>query len=954
MILTGRLLMLDFHIWILVSMRKNAPWLVVSVVLALQAFSASATTIVPAADPGELAHDSHAVFLARAGTSRVIERSNYMSTATELEVVLVIKGLLTPGDVVESVVPGGIKDGRGWAVAGTPNFEPGKVYLLFADQDPRGRWQPRLMADSVLRREIAKDGSAVLVPLEEASHLNRVAANGTSAALVPAAVAERPFIDALERKLAGETGWSWEPMIADASVGEFALKSVPGGCAFMEDTGGTRNIRWNRWDSGGSALVIRAEDDGDSSVAGGGFSEVSSAISRWNSDPDPTSINLSYGGTTNFSFGSCASGNLNDFPPAGNNIVVFNDPCSDIADLSGCSGTLGFGGPYFGSTHSFDGTSWWTASSLFVVVNNGAGCLSGNGYELMITHEIGHGLGFDHVADGSALMNASCCNNHNSTDIMCAQYAYPVAATPTPAPPTATPTPTITPGGPTNTPTHTPTSTSTSTPTATPGGPTNTPTPTPTTGGPTNTPTPTSTPTPTGGGGEEQTKVTVPVVVHSEGVGGTSWRSDVFVSNQNLSSQTLRFTYQTPAKASFKVTKTLTGFATLLLQDLVKDLFHAGDGKGPLEVEILHGGKVLPVVVSRAYAEGQFGNLGSGLPADVVPSTDVVSMPGLLHDDDFRTNIAVTAGAELTWATFELYRGSNGLVVGGVQRKIEAGEQSQWSIKKLFGDVAQQGVPMSVRVTLTKPGIVYASMVDNDSTDSAVFLGKKPGSSWVVPVVARIPGAGGTFWSSSVAIWNTTGNTAWVDLEYLPEKTNNLGGGQFAASIKFNPYQSRNIDDVLLDKFGITNGKGVLVVESTRQITVSSRVFTDCQTCPDGGSSGNGVRSVPVSAFASGNTVLPGVRLLDGFRSNIGVVSGDKTVHFTFDLRGAGGTLRATAFKSIPPRTMQQWSVGKLFGNDFVEPDPAGSIVVKAAQPYLTYMTVIDGTSQDPVFVMPQ
>jgi hypothetical protein len=418
----------------------------------------------------------------------------------------------------------------------------------------------------------------------------------------------------------------------------------------------------------------------------------------------------------------------------------------------------------------------------------------------MITHEIGHGLGFDHVADGSALMNASCCNNHNSTDIMCAQYAYPVAATPTPAPPTATPTPTITPGGPTNTPTHTPTSTPTSTPTATPGGPTNTPTPTPTTGGPTNTPTPTSTPTPTGGGGEEQTKVTVPVVVHSEGVGGTSWRSDVFVSNQNLSSQTLRFTYQTPAKASFKVTKTLTGFATLLLQDLVKDLFHAGDGKGPLEVEILHGGKVLPVVVSRAYAEGQFGNLGSGLPADVVPSTDVVSMPGLLHDDDFRTNIAVTAGAELTWATFELYRGSNGLVVGGVQRKIEAGEQSQWSIKKLFGDVAQQGVPMSVRVTLTKPGIVYASMVDNDSTDSAVFLGKKPGSSWVVPVVARIPGAGGTFWSSSVAIWNTTGNTAWVDLESLPEKTNNLGGGQFAASIKFNPYQSRNIDDVLLDK----------------------------------------------------------------------------------------------------------------------------------------------------------
>jgi hypothetical protein len=51
---------------------------------------------------------------------------------------------------------------------------------------------------------------------------------------------------------------------------------------------------------------------------------------------------------------------------------------------------------------------------------------------------------------------------------------------------------------------------------------------------------------------------------------------------------------------------------------------------------------------------------------------------------------------------------------------------------------------------------------------------------------------------------------------------------------------------------------------------------------------------------------------------------------------------------------LQQWSVEKLFGRDFVRPDPAGSIVVSANRPYLAYITVIDGTSQDPVFVMPQ
>jgi hypothetical protein len=252
---------------------------------------------------------------------------------------------------------------------------------------------------------------------------------------------------------------------------------------------------------------------------------------------------------------------------------------------------------------------------------------------------------------------------------------------------------------------------------------------------------------------------------------------------------------------------------------------------------------------------------------------------------------------------------------------------------------------------LTKPGIVYASIVDNKSTDSAVFLGKRPANTWIVPAVAHIPGSNGTFWSSSVSIWNTTSNTAWVDLEYLPEKTNNSGGGLFATSIKFDPYQSRNIGDVLLEQFDIENGKGTLVVDSTRPVTVTSRVFTDG---PKGGSSGNGVRTVQASALASGDTFLPGVRTRDGFRSNVGVVTGDQTVSFTFDLRNQGGTLVSSSIVSVPPRTLRQWSIEKLFGNNVAKPNPAGSVVVSAERPYLAYLTVIDGTSQDPVFVMPQ
>ena len=939
MVLTGRVLMLDPHKRILEGMRRHAQWPILLLLLILSAGFSGATTIVPAADPGELALDSHAVFLARAGESQVLFRSNYVATGTELEVVAVIKGSILPGDVIESVVPGGFKDGAGWAVSGTPKLEAGQVYLFFADQNPRGRWQPRLLADSVLRRETAKDGSTILVALEEASELSRVSKFGGAAPLIPGPVKEAVFLEAIRQSLGGKSSWDWSSMMADyQDVSGFA-KAEPNECAYMENSG--KSIRWNRWDSGGSALVISATSGGDPSISGGGFGEVSGAISRWNNDVDPTSLDLRYGGTSSFTFGSCNSGEKNDFPPAGANVVVFDDPCDDIADLSDCSGVLGFGGPYSGGSHTHDGVSWATASSLFVVLNNdigsGSGCMPSANYERLVAHELGHGLGFDHVSDSSANMHAYCCHDHNSTDRTCAQYAYPVAA------PANTPTPTWTPGGPTNTPTRTRTPTFTRTPTPTSGAPTNTPTRTPTT----RPPTPTASPT-------EPSKVTVPVVVHSDGVGGTSWRSDVMVSNQNRASQTVRLTYQTANKAAFSKNRTLAGYATLLLEDLVETFFRAGDGRGPLDVEIVNGGKKAPVVVSRAYSENSFGNLGSGLPADVVPSTAAVSMPGLFHDDDFRTNVAVTAGDEATWATFALYRGGGGLVAGGVKRKVEAGAQDQWSIKKLFGSLAKQGVPMTVRVTLTKPGIVYASLIDNDSTDSAVYLGKKPANTWIVPAVAHVPGSGGTFWSSSLSLWNSTGNVAWVNLEYLPEKTDNSGGGRMLENYRLVPYETRNIGDVLKDKFNIDNGKGTLVVESTRPITITSRVFTGCESCLQGGTSGNGVRAVPIKALASGETVLPGVRVLDGFRSNLGVVTGNKSVSFTFDLRGQGGTLRKTAFKTVPPRTMQQWSVGKLFGSGFVQPDPAGSVVVTGDRPYLTYMTVIDSSSQDPVFVMPQ
>ncbi len=900
--------------------------LVVATVLA--ATVAGATTIIPAADPGELAVESQGVFLARAGASRVVTRSAYLSTVTGFEVLSVVKGRLKPGDRVEVIVPGGVKDGVGWAVPGSPGFAAGRVYLVFVDLVRGGYWQPRLLADSVLQRSAADNGTAILEPVPEAMQLERVQGFGPATALVPAAVEEKRFLDALEESLAGRPGWEWGRVLASSWNESESVKSAPSGCSFMTWDDGN-GIRWKTFDSGGS-LTMRAE----SGTSTEDQDKIGRALDRWNGI-SATSLDLRYGGATAAPPSSC-NPSTTDFTA---NAIVFDDPCDEMPNLSNCSGTLAIGGPsFYESTYTFDGQSWHQAVAWFVVVNTGAaGCLSALDYERMFSHEMGHGLGFGHVADASAMMNATCCNDHNALDESCAQYLYPSAV------PTATPTPTATPSGPT--PTRTPTRTPTATRTPTSTGPTATPTRTPT-----RTATPsTPSPTPTANGGQSS-MVTVPVVVHDDGEGGTAWRSDVIVTNRNAKLQQLRFTYLTSDKASYKVTRTLPSFATLLLEDLVVSLFGAGDGKGPLSIEVLTQGTVSPVVVSRAYSENSFGNLGSGLPADVRPSTAVVAMPGLFHDGDFRSNIAVTAGDSDVWATFDLYRGTDGKVAGGVTRKISAGAQNQWSVGQLFRDWVLDGVPMTLRVSLSQPGIAFASLVDNASTDSAVFLGNQPSSTWVVPVVAHLPGEEGTFWSSSVAIWNAKGTTTIVDLEYLPEKIDNSGGGRHAGLIYLGPYATRNFDDVLYNEFGIDDGKGVLVVDSNQQITVTSRVFTDG---PNGGTSGNGVRTVPVSAMKSGTAVLPGVRMVDGFRTNVGFVTGDHGANFTCTLYDGDGTQRATSFVTVPARSLKQRSVEQIFvGAPF--PDPVGMITVESDVPFLAYLTVIDGTSQDPVFVMPQ
>jgi hypothetical protein len=906
---------------------------------------ASAMTIVAPSDPGRLALDSEAVLLVRAGRSSVERQGALLVTRTELEVVDRVRGLPAPGDLIELEVPGGELDGIGFVVAGTPRFEPGQVYLVFADLGSDGAWHPRLMADSVMRRDVDLAGSPILMPVDESAGIGRLAVGGGSADPVLMPVYETEFLAHLRDVLATGTRWTPARVRVPLDLMPAVTKAAPPGCAFIDWDG--LNIRWRLFDTGGS-LAMYAEDTADASISGGGYTEVQEALASWTAVPS-SSLSVYYGGTKDVGTSWCSSGN----PPSGADTVVFNDPCDDISDLTGCSGTLAYGGPWFGSTHTYDGETWYTATSWFVVVNDGAGCLGSTNYRRMLAHEMGHGLGFGHVADPGALMYYQCCNDHNALDIQCTQYTYPEAGSP---PATNTPTPPA-PGSPTFTPTRTPTrtptvgvSTPTRTPTRTPTPPpASTPTPT-RTRTPTRTPTPYFSPTPTPPARPEM--IMVPVVAHVDGVGGTPWRSDLSITNREGVPIEVKLRYQPAADTTLSRRYNLQAHQTLLFEDIVQSVFRAGDGRGPIRLETAGVDIIEPAVASRTVAERSFGTFGQGMPAVVRPQAGTSYLPGVRHDDDYRSNVAVTAMTDsAVVATFSLYRGHAGLVAGGVSRTVAAGEQRQWSLDQLFPGHARAGEPMTVDVRLSSPGVAYASVVDNASTDAVTYLGTEPAHDWVVPAVAHTAGKDGTFWSSDVTVANLDASDANVDLEYLPEKIDNSAGGMLRSRLRIRSGSTHCFEDVVLDEFGVDDGKGVLRISSSRPIVVTSRAWT---AGPNGGTTGHGLRTVVEQALGRDTTVLPGIRVQDGFRTNVGVVTGETWASVRLRLRDQNGSEHADTYVNVPARSMRQWSLESLFGASQVKKlDPTGSLVVESDADFVAYLVVIDGSSQDPVFFLP-
>lgn len=420
-------------------------WL--SCVLAVSfATLASATTIVLPTDD-QLIQKSAVIVEGTVISTVPIERGGAIWTETKLAIDRTIKGDVTGEITIREM--GGQLGNHITKIFGSPEFAPGEHVLVFLTATPRGDYQTTDLYIGKFSEDVALNGrrlflrnSAGNVQLLDGSFAPIEAKNMQRDA--------RGFEAYVSARVAGKTApnnYGVENPLIDSEVAK------PGAAQTQLPIAGNFTMisepqiyRWFRFDKGQAAQWYSSGTQ--PGYAGGGVSEIQTALSAWNS-VSAAKINYSYAGVK-----SGTPGGLN--APNGVNEVLFNDPLSEISGTwnpsqGGVVGQGGFNGVSGGGnfTAGFAADATHTAGVHFayeiteanLTIQDNVSATTGiSSVRLaeIVAHEFGHTLGLGHSDQNTALMYPSVTGlgpSPRTDDIAAVQWLYPDGSTVTPPPP---------------------------------------------------------------------------------------------------------------------------------------------------------------------------------------------------------------------------------------------------------------------------------------------------------------------------------------------------------------------------------------------------------------------------------------------------------------------------------------------------------------------------------------
>jgi len=225
--------------------------------------------------------------------------------------------------------------------------------------------------------------------------------------------------------------------------------------------------------------------------------------------------------------------------------------------------------------------------------------------------------------------------------------------------------------------------------------------------------------------------VTLPVAASLHGVPPTFFHSDVRILNVSTSASTaVQALYHCFSGACGDAEQILVipPRHEMVLDDIVAGLFHAPETGGAVDFS----GGPGAVVTSRLYTPSRpgptVGQLVPGVAAVDPPTLAVITSLSGSSDPGrgFRTNVgAFNLGTSVLPLTFSLYR-ADGELLGTVNRNL--GSRQAVQINDIFGTVGAAGDLSAAYCIVAGDGatglLSYASVVDNQSQDPALVLGR--------------------------------------------------------------------------------------------------------------------------------------------------------------------------------------------------------------------------------------
>jgi hypothetical protein len=240
----------------------------------------------------------------------------------------------------------------------------------------------------------------------------------------------------------------------------------------------------------------------------------------------------------------------------------------------------------------------------------------------------------------------------------------------------------------------------------------------------------------------------IPIVGHTNGVGGTQWMSDVAIRNFSNSAMTVQFVF-IESGSNFNdnvgplLTDDIDGSVTLAANTSVMlvDILEGYESENIAGALIVGSDRPF-ALTSRAYSN--LSRLGQTVPATAdffensvgnIDNAAVVYIPGIMHNAQTRTNVGFVAGSGGSLSTPMVVeitiRNAAGGSVGTRSFPIPQGNFAhyQFNIGSIVGQSTFDVGTAEFRITQGEGTVVpYASLIDNATSEAAYIMGQFPDS----------------------------------------------------------------------------------------------------------------------------------------------------------------------------------------------------------------------------------